>query len=275
MSTDGTDGNDSDGVECPKCGSTYDSRRGMYNHHKAVHGGSVASVEVDCEWCGEALTRRRWRVESYDNQFCDGDCHAEYRSAKIRGESHPRYEDKVERDCRACGETFKIYPYRKKSAKFCSHECHGEWKTKTGTEEVECESCGDRVKKHKRMVERADHHFCSKSCYGEWAAANRNGTDHPLWDGGGSVTTTIRTLINESSWNRIATDNRTDECYMCGVSGEEYGLTLNVHHIIPVMFGGSNHPDNLMTLCKSCHRTVEIWTREQLKPVAYQIGVDE
>lgn len=30
----------------------------------------------------------------------------------------------------------------------------------------------------------------------------------------------------------------------------------HVHHIVPVSRGGSNHPDNLISLCKECHRKV-------------------
>jgi len=39
------------------------------------------------------------------------------------------------------------------------------------------------------------------------------------------------------------------------VSGEmAVWTTLEVHHIVPRVAGGTNHPENLITLCRACHR---------------------
>jgi DNA polymerase III epsilon subunit family exonuclease len=40
-------------------------------------------------------------------------------------------------------------------------------------------------------------------------------------------------------------------CKICDKSGK--GIELHVHHIIPLDKFGSNHPNNLITLCYSCH----------------------
>jgi 5-methylcytosine-specific restriction endonuclease McrA len=37
-------------------------------------------------------------------------------------------------------------------------------------------------------------------------------------------------------------------CRICG--GQEY---LPVHHRVPLADGGSNHPENLIALCRACH----------------------
>ena len=37
-------------------------------------------------------------------------------------------------------------------------------------------------------------------------------------------------------------------CEQCGTD-----VDAEVHHIIPLKQGGTNHFDNLMTLCKRCH----------------------
>ena len=40
-------------------------------------------------------------------------------------------------------------------------------------------------------------------------------------------------------------------CKICSKFGK--GIELHVHHIIPIDKYGSNHPNNLITLCHSCH----------------------
>jgi len=46
---------------------------------------------------------------------------------------------------------------------------------------------------------------------------------------------------------------------MCGASGD---VTLEVHHIVPVLSGGVSHGDLLITLCTGCHNTAEAYTRK-------------
>jgi len=52
---------------------------------------------------------------------------------------------------------------------------------------------------------------------------------------------------------RISIKNRDgNKCQICEIS--EY---LIVHHKTPLRFGGSDDPNNLITLCHSCHVGVE------------------
>jgi len=59
--------------------------------------------------------------------------------------------------------------------------------------------------------------------------------------------------------NVLERDGR--ECKFCGVSNEqhkaEYDRELSAHHIIPKSDGGSDTEDNLVTVCSSCHKTIE------------------
>lgn len=41
-----------------------------------------------------------------------------------------------------------------------------------------------------------------------------------------------------------------DRCEQCG----ERGLTLDIHHIVPIAEGGNNELSNLKLLCPNCHR---------------------
>lgn len=51
------------------------------------------------------------------------------------------------------------------------------------------------------------------------------------------------------------------ECKFCGVSDEEHteehGSGLEAHHVIPRADGGGDYIENLVTLCKPCHRKFE------------------
>ncbi|MFC7137372.1 HNH endonuclease [Halobaculum litoreum] len=50
---------------------------------------------------------------------------------------------------------------------------------------------------------------------------------------------------------------------MCGSEqGADDGRALHVHHIVPVLAGGTSEPWNLITLCAACHRRVETYTKD-------------
>ena len=46
----------------------------------------------------------------------------------------------------------------------------------------------------------------------------------------------------------------SDRCFICG---EDNPHVLEEHHIIPRRHGGSDDPENLVTLCANCHTAVE------------------
>lgn len=50
-------------------------------------------------------------------------------------------------------------------------------------------------------------------------------------------------------------------CQSCGLRKE-----LDVHHIIPRGRGGSDNPDNLITLCRRCHHNIHVMS--YVKPSA-------
>jgi len=86
--------------------------------------------------------------------------------------------------------------------------------------------------------------------------AGKTGQDNPNWRGGKSVYDAVKKQLRPSFYT-VRDDARADECYRCGASD----CKLDVHHIVPIMAGGTNGDWNLMTLCESCHRTAEAYTR--------------
>ena len=62
------------------------------------------------------------------------------------------------------------------------------------------------------------------------------------------------------------------ECQFCGMSNEDHqdkhGKSLSVHHIIPRRANGTDEKDNLITVCQSCHQTLENSQAEALSRLA-------
>jgi hypothetical protein len=83
------------------------------------------------------------------------------------------------------------------------------------------------------------------------------GQDHPLWNGGKSIYDAVKKQIRRNeSWEMTRARIRKrdgHECHMCGDETQQ----LHVHHIVPIMAGGCNADDLLISLCRSCHRTAE------------------
>ena len=68
--------------------------------------------------------------------------------------------------------------------------------------------------------------------------------------------------MRESGWHRRKTPYKRlpaklrthilmRDHFRCKECGQQDGL--QVDHIVPVYKGGNNHPNNLATLCRSCH----------------------
>ncbi|MFI8815733.1 MULTISPECIES: HNH endonuclease [unclassified Streptomyces] len=65
--------------------------------------------------------------------------------------------------------------------------------------------------------------------------------------------TSARNASRPRDWSKRRTRTLVRDrftCQRCGAHKE-----LEVDHIVPVARGGSWEPDNLQTLCRSCHRT--------------------
>jgi len=91
--------------------------------------------------------------------------------------------------------------------------------------------------------------------------AGLTGQDHPTWRGGKSIYDAVKKQLPGDPWRQKkvkAKEHDDNTCQMCGASE----CKLDSHHIIPIMAGGTNGFWNLITLCESCHTTVEQYTRD-------------
>ena len=263
----------SSGVECPTCGETYKSEHGVKVHHKRVHGESLAGEEFECDWCGSTETKDPSKIHDDMNNFCSMECRGKYRSENYTGENSSRWDGgTVTLTCEACGEDYERYPSRVGESRYCSSECRSEGLSERfqgedgpnyrgGKVTVACENCSTGMELYPSDAEYK--RFCSMECRDEWHSKHFNGQDHPNWRGGKSVYDAVKRQLGNRSWPAIREEYRSDECEACGTSE---GL-LDLHHIVPVMAGGTNEPWNLMTLCRSCHFQAEWFTRDLLDPV--------
>jgi hypothetical protein len=127
--------------------------------------------------------------------------------------------------------------------------------------------------------------YCCSSCHGKHTAANRgvkNIQQVRMLNAGVDITNreaverwyydydiarakregcSIADLNNK---NHRYLKHRKDYCenvdgqmgFACGCAGKAREPEREVHHKVEQQFGGTDHPDNLITLCANCHRIV-------------------
>lgn len=130
----------------------------------------------------------------------------------------------------------------------------------------------------------ADEVGCSKPPVLRWLHRHgidvRNpapGQDNWRWKGGHTLYEAIRTLL-PIKWSQAALEarRRTDHtCEMCGIRVDPSAVSISVHHIVPVLSGGTNEQWNLMPLCKECHPVADMSTADLFDRVYEDWSDDE
>lgn len=221
-----------------------------------------------CPKCKRVLPRAVFGLRSngYTRSYCP-DCRRKY-YRKWERENRPSRDTwntsepgpgKADgRPCPTCGKTFwpPIANLKRGQGKYCSHECAVAAR-KVTTEERECEYCGALFDALASEVRRGGGRFCSPKCW----YANIRGENHPLYTGGQHPSYRGYDW-QEQRRKAIARDGY--KCVRCGQTEMlelmRYGRGLHVHHIKPYNESRDNSLSNLMTLCASCHRTIETET---------------
>lgn len=254
-----------DGHRCPTCGSVHDTYAGVKIHHAKAHGESIAGEEIKCSVCGKTVRKTRSHIENAENPVCSKEC-----SGILTSRREPwNKQEGVVSECAWCGGEFEHRPHENR--RFCSRGCydkhqseHGHFNGETnpkytgGKETHICDFCQGEYERYPSKPAR----FCSAECRVEWLST-RTAQDHPLWKGGVGWYRAIRSSLGPTGWHTQRKEHLGDECELCG----ESAATLALHHIIPVLAGGTNADYNYMTLCRSCHTTVEDVTRQFAPPL--------
>lgn len=215
----------------------------------------------NCEQCGQPFKRPPSHITRHPHNFCSRPCREAWCSLHVRGEQNPRFVQKSIL-CEQCGAAFKRMPGQISAYQhhFCSQACHAQWKTISKIEQ-HCKQCGIPILKKRSDLRRIRHCFCSAKCYHRYT----RGVEHPCWQGG-----TIK--YRGPNWleqRRKARKRDQYRCRYCGITQKNLGRALDVHHIRPFRDFGyipgkndhyiqANHLDNLISLCRSCHKRTEL-----------------
>lgn len=226
---------------CPTCGTELSTRAGMRQHHTTVHGEPLANRT--CTGCGAEFYDPKARLE-----FCE-ECGAN------AGEHNGNWSDATERaDCKRCGETFEYYPSNKAGV-YCP-ECVAESEAFLGEPHradadrvtKECDFCDCEMTVLQSRLERGEGRFCGFECLCDWMAKD-----------GRAETTDYGE--NWKPVKRRALERDDHSCQNCGKTADQLGQEPDVHHITPIKTFDEpkeGHTlDNVICLCRSCHRRVE------------------
>lgn len=188
-------------------------------------------------------------------------------------------EKKYKKICLSCGKEYLAYTDK---SRFCSKYCQGSFlykqtrklKPKIYINKI-CEYCGNEFQCESYKVQKR---FCSDECRKK-SYRIRNGKsiidDTALDTLRKQVSLKVQNIITKSNnqgdtfnnvainyylLNDIPLNTRTlvlerdyNKCQICNSRNN-----LHIHHIIKRKDGGNHEPENLITLCASCHRHIEI-----------------
>ena len=128
------------------------------------------------------------------------------------------------------------------------HEING-FKGKAHTDEWK-KAQAERMKTNNPMEDKEVVKKVSETKIEKGVQAGENNNN---WRGG-------RPKYRGADWQkqrRLALKRDNHTCQKCGVKQEDLRCELTVHHKTPYHDGGTNELDNLITLCISCHFSVE------------------
>ena len=122
---------------------------------------------------------------------------------------------------------------------------------------VKCRRCGKLFSRPRWYADKGlQDCFCSRTCRTAWEEDLGEASFHLVLEG--------RPEYRGGNWEipaRKARERDGFRCGACGVTEEELGRNLDVHHKVPYRLFDSpqeaNRLSNLISLCPSCHKKLE------------------
>lgn len=129
---------------------------------------------------------------------------------------------------------------------------------------VRCVQCGKHFTQPRWYAEKkVQSKFCSATCRSTWDLETFDEPFHLVLEG--------RPEYRGGNWKAQSQKARERDafcCQMCGVTEEDLGRQLDVHHKVPFRLFESpveaNRLDNLTSVCPSCHKTLEIEAQKEM-----------
>ena len=216
-------------------------------------------VEIACSYCFNKIYRKPSAINK--TNFCNVKCKQLYQ-LKNGHLINLHLKKQVELVCSYCNKTYKVPKNRELLSKYCSKECLGKANGQRARVqlrnqiELECSNCSRKFEKKPSTLKKLN--FCTIECMAEYYSNSQmfSGSNSGTWNGG-------KIHYYGPNWwsqRRKARDRDNYTCQDCGITEEEYGKELSVHHIIPFReFNGdwqeANKLSNLISLCEyPCHR---------------------
>lgn len=196
-----------------------------------------------CEWCNKEF---EIDYTTKNNKFCSPECRKQH---QLQSKKKQKYY------CKQCGKeiTYKdrVYP-----RKYCD-DCYISARSKNQSKRITtyCAYCGKELSIIPALYKKHKNHHCDKICMAKYYSEHYAGENSPAWKGGKKH--------YAGKWFD-ARDNARERdkftCQRCGITEDEYGKELSVHHIKSYKSFEdkieANELDNLICLCEPCHRFV-------------------
>lgn len=207
-------------------------------------------IYVSCLNCKKSLTKFKSAIKNGRGNFCSKICQGAYKSNKYK---------KIIL-CEFCHKEFIVTISSKR--RFCCNSCASQSNApiqrkyvKKAPVEKQCKYCQRKyLFKVGKYKEHQGKKFCSIDCkikaqLGKWAGKNNPN----FIDGREGKSKHYR----GENWKEIRKNIYRRDNYKCQECGKKCRKDINCHHIIPYYETQNNLPENLITLCASCHSKIE------------------
>jgi len=217
---------------CKRCGKEFSARLYKVKEGKArfcSHACAYGGWTEPCQNCGKPVHRHPYHAQTQEHCFCSRKCY------------HDWCDQRVTQVCQHCGAEFQIKrsEIAKGGGKHCSPACYNATRAQQSATFV-CEQCSKPFERPAHFLHWRTHRrkYCSIACAG--LARRLPDATHSEYNC--EFTETLKEQIRQR-------DNYT--CQLCGVHQTDSRRAFTCHHVD--YNKANNHPENLITLCDSCH----------------------